>query len=108
MPETPTKHFISEPIRPVTASMDTRAAVGGAPDLPRQFQWRDERLEVTEVKRAWRESGPCTHGSGETYAKKHWFEVTTTTGLSAQLYFERQARGKRLQRWWLYTITPAA
>jgi hypothetical protein len=105
VPETPNPQFISEPIRPVTTTMDTRAMSVGAPSLPRQFQWRDEQIAIAQVQGTWRESGPCTHGSGETYAKKHWFEVTTTDGRFAKLYYERQPRGKRLERWWLYTIT---
>ena len=101
----PITQFISEPIRPVASSIDTASMAIGTPSLPRQFHWRDEQLEVAQVAGSWRESGPCSHGSGEVYAKKHWFEVTMTDGRFAKLYYERQARGKRLERWWLYTIT---
>lgn len=101
----PEVQFISEAIRPVAATVDTRAMAIGAPGLPRQFHWGNELLEIAAVEGTWRESGPCRHGSGETYAKKHWFEARLTDGRRAQLYFERQARGRRLQRWWLYTLT---
>ena len=49
--------------------------------------------------------GACKHGSGESYVRKHWFEVETTTGRKAVLYFERQPRGRnKTARWWLYSI----
>ena len=100
----PITQFISEPIRPIASSIDTRGMAIGAPGLPQRFDWRDERLEVARVLSSWRESAQCTHGSDERYAKKHWFEVTLSDGRFAKLYFERQALGKRLERWWLYTI----
>ncbi len=100
-----TTRFISEAIKPVAATVDTRAMAIGAPGLPQQFTWRGETLAIASVDANWRESGPCRHGSGETYAKKHWFEVTTTSGAIAKLYFERSLRGaKRLERWWLYSL----
>ncbi len=98
--------FISEALRPIAATVDTRPMAAGAPGLPQQFHWREDVIEIARVDQTWREAGPCRHGSGETYAKKHWFEVTTTTGASARIYFERTARGpKRLERWWLYSLT---
>lgn len=100
-----TMTFISEPIHPVTSGSDTRTMEVGAPGLPGEFTWRDQTLRVSMVLRTWRETGPCSHGSSEQYARKHWFEVETVSHGRAKIYFERQARGKnRTRRWWLFSI----
>ena len=102
------ERFISEALKPVTATSDTVAMSTGAPGLPREFLWRKETVTVTEVLRTWRETAPCHHGSGENYVRKHWFEVRTAAHGTLRIYFERQARGGRSTRWWLYSIlTPA-
>ena len=101
-PVAPAVRFVSEAIKPVASTVDTRPMVAGSPGLPQQFTWRDEVITIARVERAWRETGPCRHGGGEIYARKHWFEVTTSTGASAKIYFERAARGRqRPERWWL-------
>ena len=85
---------MSEPIEPVAATAD-----------PEEFVWRGETLGIAAVLRTWRETGPCKHGSSEAYARKHWFEVLTTSNRIAKIYFERQARGRKLtKRWWLFSI----
>ena len=97
--------FVSEPIKPVVATADPDAMAGGGPGLPREFTWRGKILGIAGVLRTWRETGPCKHGSSESYVRKHWFEVETTTGRRAKIYFERQPRdGKRTNRWWLFSI----
>ena len=97
--------FISERLKPVVATVDPRAMATGGPGLPREFIWRGKPLEIAAVLRTWRETGPCTHGSAEAYVRKHWFEVQTTTGQKARIYFERQARSRdRTARWWLFSI----
>lgn len=97
--------FVSEAIKPVVATADTKAMAAGGPGLPREFVWRGETLGIAAVLRTWREAGPCTHGSPERYVRKHWFEVETTSHRKAKIYFERQARSrKRMQRWWLFSI----
>lgn len=101
----PTKEFISESIQPVMATADTRRMAAGAPGLPSEFIWRGNTLRIAAVLSAWKETGPCSHGSSESYVRKHWFEVETTTGQRAKIYFERQSRGRNFRkRWWLYTI----
>lgn len=98
--------FVSEPIKPLFADTDAQGMAEGAPGLPRAFSWRGESLGIANVLRSWRETGPCTHGSSERYARKHWFEVETTSHQRAQIYFERQARGRnQTARWWLFTIS---
>ncbi len=104
---TPTPgRFLSVALRPVTETIDATRMAAGEPGLPQEFRWRGGTLRVAEVLRTWRETGPCHHGSGEAYARKHWFEVVTGTGSRARLYFERQARGrgKEAARWWLFSL----
>ena len=97
--------LVSEPIKPVVSTIDPSAMAMGSPGLPREFVWRGEPLGIAAVLRTWRETGPCTHGSSESYVRKHWFEVQTTGNRRARIYFERQPRGRdRMKRWWLFSI----
>lgn len=101
MPE----RFVSEAIKPVTATCDTLHMAAGGPGLPRVFLWQGRTIYITGVTRMWRETGKCSHGSPELYVRKHWFEVTTEEGETMKIYFERQNRGGRKgQRWWLFSI----
>jgi len=104
MPE----QFISAAIQPVEETLDAARMSAGGPGLPRQFRWKRQTIEIVRVLRAWRETGPCHHGSGESYVRKHWFEVETDRGDMLQIYFERQARsGKNRSRWWLFSVDTA-
>jgi len=100
------EQFVSEPIEPVAETMDAARMARGEPGLPRQFRWRSEIVTVARVLGAWRETGPCRHGSGEQYVRKHWFEVITDSGVKMKIYFERQSRSakKTKNRWWLFSI----
>lgn len=109
-PEQPSAEagFVSEPITPHAGSADAAAMARGGPGLPAAFTWRGQTLTVCALTRAWRETAPCTHGSGERYARKHWFEFVTPAGQSCRVYFERRPRGGALQRrWWLYSMRDA-
>ncbi|MDP6360336.1 MAG: DUF6504 family protein [Kiritimatiellia bacterium] len=98
--------FISESIKPVIATVDTRPMATGGPGLPREFTWRGTPLRIAAVLRTWKDTGPCSHGSSETYVRRHWFEVETESNQTARIYFERQPRTRsRNKRWWLYSIT---
>lgn len=102
------EQFIGEAIQPVGETMDAARMSRGEPGLPRQFQWRSRTIQIARVLKTWRETGPCHHGSGEAYARRHWFELLTDSGDVLNIYFERQPRsrgGKR--RWWLFTLEPA-
>ena len=102
--ETKTR-FFSDPLKPVVATCDTGAMAQGAPGMPREFVWRGKTLTIASVVRTWRETGPCTHGSAEVYVRKHWFEVSTSTGQMAKIYFERRPRSRAVtQRWWLFSM----
>ena len=99
--------FISAPIRPVAGTIEVGRMAAGGPGLPRQFRWGRRTLQIARVLTTWRETGPCRHGSGERYARKHWFEVVTDSGEILKIYFERQARaGASRNRWWLFTLQP--
>jgi len=100
-----TEEFVSEAIQPVAETIDVAPMAIGEPGLPRQFRWRTRTIHIARVLRTWRETGPCHHGSGEKYVRKHWFEVLTDAGERLKIYFERQARSRKdRSRWWLYTI----
>lgn len=105
MPE----RFVSEAIRPVVATCDTTRMGIGEPGLPREFTWRGRTVAVAAVLRAWRETGPCRHGSRELYVRKHWFEVVTVSNGTMKIYFDRQPRaGRERARWWLFSICESA
>ena len=100
------EQFVSQALRPVPSTFDTARMARGEPGLPRCFVWGDRTLEVASVLRAWTQTGPCRHGSGEQYVRKHWYEVRTATGEVAVIYFERQPRPKSRtgERWWLFSL----
>ena len=99
------ERFISEPLEPIGAAFDADAMARGEPGLPRRLRWRGEEIEILEVLRSWRDTGPCRHGSGERYLRKHWYEVRTASGAALRIYFERQPRGgRKAARWWLYSM----
>jgi hypothetical protein len=102
------EQFISAAIRPVGETLDAGRMSAGEPGLPGQFRWGDRTIQVARVLRSWRETGPCHHGSGEAYVRKHWFEVETDSGEKMKIYFERQRRSrKNTARWWLFTVEEA-
>ncbi len=101
--------FVSESISVLSADLELPTAIG-EPGAPRAFIWRGERVSVNRVVSQWRETRGCSHGSGEQYAFKHWFDVEVADGRRMKLYFERKARSKAQskRRWWLYTVGDGA
>ena len=99
-----TRQFIGESIEPV--DLDPNASAIGEPALPKRFRWREEEYEIAEVLETWKETGPCTSGSGEQYLRKHWYKVRAASGEVMTVYFERKARSsrERMKRWWLYAL----
>jgi phosphoribosylglycinamide formyltransferase-1 len=99
--------FVSEPIHPAGSSYDTRRMASGEPGLPSAFEWRGRQVLVAGVLRTWKDTGPCRHGSGERYVRRHWYEVQTGSDGVMTLYFERQPPRKRgAARWWLFSVRP--
>lgn len=100
------EQFICQPIRPVAGTLDASRMAMGEPGLPREFKWGKRQVRIVEVRRTWKETGPCHHGSGEQYVRKHWYDVLTESDGVMQIYFERQPRGgSKGARWWLFTVT---
>ena len=100
------ERFISEAIEPMTDFLDASEAAIGEPAFPTRFKWREKEYTVEEVLDKRKETSSDTHGSKESYLRKHWFTVRTTDGHQMKIYFERQPRSKTeaVKRWWLYTI----
>jgi hypothetical protein len=102
------EQFVSAAIQPVAGTFDTARMSRGEPGLPRQFRWKSQIFQIAQVLTTWRETGPCHHGGGERYVRKHWFEVLADTGETMTIYFERQPRsGSSRKRWWLFSIERA-
>ncbi len=100
------RQFISEALRPAGGSTDAGAAARGEPALPAAFLWRGAEHPVAAVLERWRETGPCTSGSGERYVRRHRFRILTSAGDEWEVYCDRQGRrGKDAKaRWWLFTV----
>jgi phosphoribosylglycinamide formyltransferase-1 len=99
------EQFVGAAIQPVAGTVDASRMSAGEPGLPRQFRWGQRTVRVVRVLRNWRETGPCRHGSGERYVRKHWYEVLADSGETMKVYFERQPRSRRSKsRWWLFTV----
>ena len=99
------EQFVSVAIQPVIGTFDATRMSTGEPGLPQQFKWGPRTIHVARVIKSWRETGPCHHGSGETYLRKHWYQVLTDSGDTMKIYFERQPRsGRRKGRWCLFAV----
>jgi len=97
--------FISEAIKPVIDSCDTKSMSIGTPGLPREFIWRGKKIIIVDTLRTWRATGACRHGSGEQYARRKWFEVKTGGHGVMKIYFNRSTLGRTKEiGWWLYTV----
>lgn len=70
-----TEEFIGEQLRPLAGSFDAAGMSHGQPGLPHRFTWRGRQYALAGVIRQWKTSGPCRHGSGEMYLRRHWFEI---------------------------------
>ena len=96
--------FISEPIVPVRGTADATGMARGEPGLPARFTWRGQEYRVVALLRTWKSSGPCRHGSGEMYLRRHWYELRTDPPAVMTLYCDRQPRTGPKSRWWLYSM----
>lgn len=102
--------LISESVQPLFqgGAGDTPVAAG-EPLIPQALVWRGTTYPVLAVLEAGKSLGPCTHGSGERYVRKHWYCFATTGGLVLRVYFQRRPRaGGSTKRWWLYSIEDRA
>jgi hypothetical protein len=104
---TANEKFVSEAIKPVKGTFDTKTMSRGEPGLPSKFVWRKSEYGIAEIIRKWKETSQCRSGSKEKYVRKHWYEIKTTDGLCMTIYFERKSipRGQAKKRWWLYSVS---
>ncbi|MBN1870443.1 MAG: cytoplasmic protein [Candidatus Omnitrophica bacterium] len=87
------------------SSLDTSRMSAGEPGLPKEFTWRKETVAVKKVLRHWRTAGPCRHGSGEMYLRKHWYEIETASGKTMKVYFQKPTKGKGKDAgWWVFSL----
>jgi hypothetical protein len=95
--------FVSEPLEPVGGFADTGALARGEPSVPVAFIWRGARHDVARVLSSGRVMG---EDRGDTYLRRHTFEIETTGGLRMAIYFERNPSSRpRRKGWWVYTVT---
>lgn len=100
------EQFISEEIKPLAEELDFSPSATGEPALPKKFRWRNETIEIAEVLHKEKTTGPCTHGSGERYVRKHWYTIRTVDGRQMRLYFDRKPATRQIKkRWWLFSIS---
>ena len=93
------RKFVSRPLKPAGESFVT-AAAGSEPPVPRAFLWEERTLEIESVVRSWRST---KDDRGDTYLKRHWFELRTHEGARIEVYYDRAAR-RGAPQWWLYAI----
>ena len=95
--------FVSERIAPEPGYFDIAALARGEPAVPRAFVWRGQRFDVARTHASRRAMG---EDRGDTYVRRHYYDIETTDALRMSLYFERNPsdRSKR-KAWWLYTVS---
>ena len=93
------RKFVSRPLKPSGEGFLSEAT-GSEPPVPRAFLWDDRVLEIVEVLRSWRTT---KDDRGDTYLKRHWFELRTKEDAHIEVYYDREAR-RGTSQWWLYTI----
>jgi Family of unknown function (DUF6504) len=91
------RRFASAPLTPAGEGFITTAD-GSAPPVPSAFSWKEGEFRIVAVLRSWRSTKT---DRSDTYLKRHWFELQTTSGAKIVVYYDREARRNR---WWLYTI----
>jgi hypothetical protein len=92
--------FVGEALIPLDGAFDADGPARGEPVIPRAFRWHDDELVITGITRRWRST---KDDRGDTYLKRHWYEMRLADGRTAVTYFDRGAR-RGTARWWLYTI----
>jgi hypothetical protein len=92
--------FVSEALAPGGDLYDAGGPSIGEPALPSSFRWRDEVLEIASIRRSWRTT---KDDRGDTYLKRHWYEIALRDTRTAVIYFDRAAK-RGGPHWWLYTV----
>ena len=104
----PQAGFVCEELVPVPGTADAAMMSRGEPGLPKRFLWRGVEYEVVGVIGTWKTHGPCRHGSGEVYLRRHWCKIQVRPHRVITVYCDRQARNRRKpkSRWWVYMVEP--
>ena len=102
----PHAEFVCEELIPGPGTADVAMMSRGVPGLPCRFTWRGEQYEVVGVIETWKTQGPCRHGGGEMYLRRHWYRIQVRPKLILTVYCDRQAKNRRKpkSRWWVYTV----
>ncbi|MFP4510755.1 MAG: DUF6504 family protein [Spirochaetaceae bacterium] len=74
------RRMVPEAIEPEPGSFMTESMATGIPGVPRRFRWRERTYTVARVFANRKDTGPCRHGSGERYVRRHFFDIETTDG----------------------------
>lgn len=93
------RKFVGRPLKPSGGGFLSEAT-GTQPPVPLAFLWEDRLLEIVAVLRSWRTT---KDDRGDTYLKRHWFELRTRDDACIEVYYDREAR-RGTSQWWLYTI----
>jgi hypothetical protein len=93
------RKFVSRPLKPAGAEFLSSAA-GNGPPVPRAFTWGGRTLKIAGVLRTWRSTKT---DRGDSYLKRHWYELETEDGARIEVYYDREAHRGAAQ-WWLYVI----
>jgi [ribosomal protein S5]-alanine N-acetyltransferase len=95
--------FVSERITAQSGDFDPAAMARGGPSAPGSFVWRGQRFEV---RRCVAEARGYGEDRGDSYVRRHYFEIETVDALRMRIYFERNPSSRtRSKAWWLYTLT---
>lgn len=100
--------FVCEEMQPEAGTADTSMMARGEPGLPQRFTWRGQQWEVVGVIETWKTQGPCRHGSGDMYLRRHWYKIQVRPHRVMTVYCDRQAKDRRKpkSRWWVFTVEP--
>lgn len=93
------RRFVGRPLEPDGDALLAPSA-NGEPPLPAAFRWDEGTIAVIAIRRSWRST---KSDRGDVYLKRHWFEIETSEGSLAQIYFDREAR-RGQAHWWLYAV----
>ncbi len=94
--------LVSERILPDQGAFDVAAMARGEPGLPASFIWRGQRYHVSRLLTTGRATG---EDRGDTYVRRHYFNIETSDALQMMIYFERNPGRARDKAWWLYTLS---
>jgi hypothetical protein len=108
----PGEEFIDEPLTPAPMTADVAMMARGEPGVPGRFVWRGREYRLVGVVEKWRTHGPCRHGSGEIYLRRHWYRIEACAQDEPSrprimtIYCDRQPKDRRhpKSRWWIFTI----